>query len=142
MFVSCAGISIVMLECLILGDSIAKGVSDVRKECVAYVKSGINSYAWNNANIYRNLTAKTIVISLGTNDTYNINTFKELLALRQSVDAERVSWILPPIKPEVQDVVRIIAKNYGDTIMVIPELSKDKIHPTYNGYKQLAKEFK
>ena len=79
-----------------------------------------------------------MIISLGTNDPTNVNTFKELLALRQNIDAKQVFWILPPIKPEVQDIVRIIAKNYKDTILEIPELSKDKVHPTYNGYKKLA----
>jgi lysophospholipase L1-like esterase len=126
-----------MLECLILGDSIAKGVSDIRKECVAYVQSGINSYKWNNKFLIKDLSANTVLISLGTNDT-NIRTFQELLALRQLVDAKNVFWIMPPIKPDVQDIVRIIATNFKDTILEIPELSKDKIHPTYNGYKQLA----
>ena len=32
-----------MLECLIMGDSIAVGVSQQRKECSAYVQSGISS---------------------------------------------------------------------------------------------------
>jgi lysophospholipase L1-like esterase len=126
-----------MLECLILGDSIAKGVSDIRKECVAYVQSGINSYNWNNKFLLKDLSANTVLISLGTNDS-NIRTFQELLALRQSVDAKNVFWIMPPIKPDVQDIVRIIAKNFKDTILEIPELSKDKVHPTHNGYKQLA----
>ena len=127
-----------MLECLILGDSIAQGISTVRKECVAYVKSGINSRSWNNRYIVKDLTADTVIISLGTNDLDAATTIKELLSLRQVVSAKKVMWVMPPIKPSVQDVVRIIAKNFNDTILEIPELSKDKVHPTYNGYKQLA----
>lgn len=127
-----------MLECLILGDSIAQGISTVRKECVAYVKSGINSRSWNNRYIVKDLTADTVIISLGTNDSDASTTFKELLSLRQAVSAKKVMWVMPPIKPSVQDVVRIIAKNFNDTILEIPELSKDKVHPTYTGYKQLA----
>lgn len=127
-----------MLECLILGDSIAQGISTVRKECVAYVKSGINSRSWNNRYIVKDLTADTVIISLGTNDLDAATTFKELLSLRQVVSAKKVMWVMPPIKPSVQDVVRIIAKNFNDTILEIPELSKDKVHPTYTGYKQLA----
>ena len=49
---------------------------------------------------------------------------------------------MPPIKPAVQDIVRIISKNFNDTILEIPELSKDKVHPTYNGYKELAEKTK
>jgi len=45
---------------------------------------------------------------------------------------------MPPIKPAVQDTIRIIAKNYKDTLLEIPELSKDKVHPTGQGYKELA----
>ena len=131
-----------MLECLILGDSIAHGISTIRKECVAYVKSGINSRNWNNRYIVKDLTAETVIISLGTNDPETINTFKELLSLRQLVSAKKVIWIMPPIKPAVQDIVRIISKNFNDTILEIPELSKDKVHPTYNGYKELAEKTK
>ena len=131
-----------MIECLILGDSIAHGISTVRKECVAYVKSGINSRNWNNRYIVKDLTADTVIISLGTNDPETINTFKELLSLRQLVSAKKVIWIMPPIKPVVQDIVRIISKNFNDTILEIPELSKDKVHPTYNGYKKLAEKTK
>lgn len=131
-----------MLDCLILGDSIAYGVSNIRTECVAYVKSGINSRNWNNRYRVNEFSANTVIISLGTNDNSDVNTFKELLALRQSIDSEKVFWIMPPIKPDVQDIVRIIAKNYKDTILAIPELSGDKVHPTYNGYRQLAKSTK
>lgn len=131
-----------MLECLILGDSIAQGISNVRKECTAYVKSGINSRSWNNRYIVNDLSANTVIISLGTNDPETMNSFKELLLLRQMVYGKKVIWVMPPIKPSVQDIVRIIAKNYNDTVLEIPELSKDKVHPTGNGYKQLAEKTK
>ena len=131
-----------MLDCLILGDSIAQGISNIRKECTAYVKGGINSYNWNNRNIVKDLSANTVIISLGTNDPDTMNTFKELLLLRQQIYAKKVMWVMPPIKPSVQDIVRIIANSYSDTILTIPELSKDKVHPTYNGYKQLAEQTK
>ena len=127
-----------MFECLILGDSIAQGISNVRKECVAYVKSGINSRNWNNRYVMKELSANTVIISLGTNDPETMNSFKELLLLRELVYGKKVIWVMPPIKPSVQDIVRIIAKNFNDTILEIPELSKDKVHPTANGYKQLA----
>ena len=131
-----------MLECLIIGDSIAQGISNIRKECTAYVKSGINSRNWNNRYVMNNLSANTVIISLGTNDPENMNSFKELLLLRQMIYGKKVLWVMPPIKPSVQDIVRIIANSYSDAIIVIPELSKDKVHPTTNGYKQLAEKTK
>ena len=127
-----------MIECLILGDSIAQGISNVRKECVAYVKSGINSRNWSNRYIVNDLSGNTVIVSLGTNDPETMNTFKELLLLRQAIYGKKVFWVMPPIKPDVQEMVRIIARNYKDTILEIPQLSKDKVHPTGKGYKQLA----
>jgi hypothetical protein len=79
-----------------------------------------------------------VIISLGTNDPETMNTFKELLSLRELVAGKKVFWVMPPINPAVQDMVRIIARNYKDTILEIPELSKDKVHPTGRGYKELA----
>jgi lysophospholipase L1-like esterase len=131
-----------MFECLVIGDSIAQGISNVRKECVAYVKSGINSKNWNNRYVMKDLSANTVIISLGTNDPETMNSFKELQLLRQLVYGKKVIWVMPPIKPPVQDIVRIIANSYSDTILEIPELSKDKVHPTINGYKQLAEKTK
>ena len=127
-----------MLECLILGDSIAYGVSNIRTECVAYAKSGINSLDWNNK--YRNkiVDSKVTIISLGTNDVKNLNTEVELIALRSRIEVGHVYWIMPPIKPEKQKIVRSIAKTYGDSIIRISDLSTDRIHPTYRGYKQLG----
>jgi hypothetical protein len=127
-----------MLECLILGDSIAKGISDVRKECVAYVKSGINSQNWNDQYIKRVRPARATIISLGSNDYKNLNTEVELVALRSFVNSDQVFWIVPANKPEKAKIVISIAREFGDTFILIPELSPDKVHPTYRGYKQLG----
>lgn len=125
-----------MLDCLIIGDSIAKGVSDIRKDCAAYVQSGISSRKWNDRYLHKDLTANTVVISLGSNDSNK--TFQELLALRQMVDAGKVSWIMPANHSEARDAVVIIARNFNDTVFEIPEVAKDRVHPTVKGYRQLA----
>lgn len=105
-------------------------------------KGGINSWQWNK-NYSKDLKpAKTVIISLGSNDHSGVNTFKELLAMRQQVDAERVFWIMPAIKPNIQDIVQIIAKNFGDTVLPITRLQPDKVHPSWTGYKQLAESTK
>ena len=129
-----------MLECMILGDSIAYGVSNIRKECVAYAKSGINSHNWVSANINKDLSAKTVIISLGSNDLKNVDTREEIVQVRNKIKAGRVYWIVPAIKPNVQAIVREVAKEYGDTVLPIAQLSPDGVHPTYNGYKQLAEQ--
>jgi lysophospholipase L1-like esterase len=130
-----------MLDCLIIGDSIAVGTQQFRPECVAYATGGINTKQWN-TKYNKTMTARTVIISLGSNDHAGINSFQELMKVRQKVDAEHVFWILPAIKPEVRDIVQLIAVNYGDTVLPINRLQADKIHPSWSGYKDLANQTK
>jgi lysophospholipase L1-like esterase len=129
-----------MIDCLIVGDSIAVGTHQFRPECRVHAKVGINSSQWNRQNSSRDLTAKTLIISLGSNDHAGVRTLWELQQLRARADAERVFWILPAIKPEVQEMVRIIARDHGDVILPIPNLQADKVHPSGVGYKKLAEQ--
>ena len=127
-----------MIDCMIIGDSIAVGTQQFRKECAAYATGGLNTKQWNNKYRSADLTASSVIISLGTNDHDGVNSFKELLAMRQRVTAERVYWIMPPIKPHIQAMVEIIAKNFNDTIITTNRLQADKIHPSWAGYKELG----
>jgi lysophospholipase L1-like esterase len=129
-----------MIDCMILGDSIAVGTHQYRPDCVAYVKGGINSSQWNRQNADRKLNANTVIISLGSNDHEGVRTLWELQQLRARVEAARVFWILPAIKPDVQQMVRIIAKDHGDIVLPIPNLQADKVHPSWAGYKKLAEQ--
>lgn len=131
-----------MLECIILGDSIAVGISNNRPECAIYGKVGINSYNFNDRFITRELYGDTVIISLGSNDHKGIKTLDELLALRQVIDGKRFFWILPANNTDIQDIVRKVAAKYNDTVLAIPEVSKDKVHPTTKAYKKLAEETK
>jgi lysophospholipase L1-like esterase len=132
-----------MLECLILGDSLAVGVGQIRKECVTYAKSGINSYDYVNRHILHtqgNTQAKTVIISLGSNDTAKINTLEELDSLRQLVTAGRVYWIVPNIKEDKRRAVLAVADKYKDFVIDARQhdISSDQVHPTYKGYKSIA----
>lgn len=126
-----------MIECLIVGDSIAVGVHQHRPECAVYAKVGINSRDWNNKYLGKDLAANTVIISLGSNDHRGIKTAAELLDLRQTIKAARVVWILPNNHDKIELIKQLAAK-YNDGVAYIPEVSKDKVHPTANGYKQLA----
>jgi lysophospholipase L1-like esterase len=127
-----------MIECIILGDSIAVGTAHFRPECVALAKSGINSRDWNKQNRNNPVAAGTVIISLGSNDTQHIRTIWEVTQLRERVKAEQVFWILPANKKHVAGFVETVARDFGDTIVRIPELSKDGVHPTTKGYRGLA----
>jgi lysophospholipase L1-like esterase len=137
----------IMLECLILGDSLAVGVGQVRTECVTFAKSGINSYDYVNRHLLHtkgNNQAKSIIISLGSNDTQNINTFEELNTLRQLVKADRVYWILPAIKEEKRKAVWAVANKHHDHVIETRnhDLSPDRVHPTGKGYKTISNQTK
>jgi lysophospholipase L1-like esterase len=136
-----------MLDCIVLGDSIAVGTHMYRPECVAYAKGGINTWQWNKKYTYEKLSANSVIISLGTNDHKGVNTFKELIAMRERVNAERVYWIMPPCndkfcKHDINDIVEIIARNYKDTIIGTKRVQTDGIHPSWAGYKELAEQTK
>lgn len=134
-----------MLECLILGDSLAVGVGQVRKECVTHAVSGINSYNYVNRHALHtngDTEAKTVIISLGSNDLKNVNTYEELDTLRQLVKGNRIYWILPNIKEEKRRAVWDVARKYNDWIIDARgyDRSPDTVHPTYKGYKGIADE--
>jgi lysophospholipase L1-like esterase len=139
-----------MLECLILGDSIAVGVAQTRQECVLVGKGGINTWQFNKNYAEKIKPAETVIISLGSNDHSRVHTFKELMSTRQRIEGHRVFWILPAgnlkasgvdIK-DIQEMVKIIAKAFGDTVLPITRLQPDGIHPSSAGYKQLAESTK
>lgn len=135
-----------MIDCLIIGDSIAVGTKQFRPDCVAFVKGGINSWQWrrqylegDQGNLPR---AETLIISLGSNDHKGVKTREEIAAIRSRVTAKRVFWILPAIKPDIQAMVREVAEGFGDTVLPITRLQPDGVHPSWAGYKDLAEKTK
>jgi len=132
-----------MLECLIMGDSIAVGTQMFNKECALIAKGGINSYQWLNKNIDKApYQAKTVIISLGSNDHKYVKTESELQTIRQLTRADRVYWILPAIKSNIQEIVKKVAAEYGDVVLPITGLQPDGIHPSWAGYKDIVKKTK
>ena len=122
---------------MIIGDSIGVGVSHVRKECVSTAVGGINSWQANQYNSNKKVVAKTVIISLGSNDHKGVKTEAELRKLRANTTADRVYWILPAIKPDIQEIVRTIASDWKDIVLPISETT-DKVHPTMRSYKEIG----
>ena len=135
-----------MLECMIVGDSIAVGVARARPECVSYARGGWNSWQWNKDYLARSVSrpAKTVIISLGANDHKGVKTEQELRKMRESIKGNRVFWIDPgkDRKPVPHDAIVKIAQEYGDIILPRPKdhMSVDGVHPTGRGYKILAEQ--
>ena len=137
-----------MLECLIIGDSIAVGLTAYRPECASLSKGGINTWQYNKQYKSQDLTADSVIISLGSNDHKHIKTLDELTKLRQRVQARQVYWILPhgnlkasevPIE-NIQSIVKQLAADYGDIVVPITRVQKDNIHPSTAGYKLLSEK--
>ena len=126
-----------MIECMIVGDSIGVGVSHVRKECVSTAVGGINSWQANQYNSNKKVVAKTVIISLGSNDHKGVKTEAELRKLRANTTADRVYWILPAIKSDIQEIVRTVAADWKDIVLPISETT-DKVHPTMRSYKEIG----
>ena len=139
-----------MIDCLILGDSIAVGTQQFAKECALVGKGGINTWQWNNMYPKEDLSAGTVIISLATNDHKYVNTEAELIKMRERVKSSRVFWVLPAgnLKASqvniqwIQGLVREIAQKYGDTVLPIRGLQRDGIHPSWSGYKDIVERTK
>jgi lysophospholipase L1-like esterase len=137
-----------MIDCMIIGDSIAVGVSMARKECVSHSKGGWNSWQWNKDYLHKvvDKPAQTVIISLGANDHKGVSTEKELRKMRANLSGKRVFWIDPgqDRKPVPHAAIVKIAAEYGDIILPRPKdhMSADGIHPTGRGYKVLAEQTK
>jgi hypothetical protein len=136
-----------MLECLIMGDSIAVGTHVYKPKCEMVAEVGINSWNFNNHYLtYRD--AETIIISLGTNDHKFVKTEEELTVLRNHSKGKRVYWILPAaVNPDSgvtlehsQLIVYKVANKYGDVVIPIKKTQTDGVHPSQDGYKEIIKE--
>lgn len=130
-----------MLECLIIGDSIAVGTAMFRPECVSHSRGGWNSWQWNRdyLTVAAAKPARTVIISLGANDHAGVKTEAELRKMRAAIQGQRVFWIDPgkDRKPVPHDAIVRIAIEYGDTVLPRPRehMSADGIHPTGRGYR-------
>ena len=143
-----------MIECLILGDSIAVGTQQFRPECAVMAKGGINSQQWRQKYLQSDSgalpEAKTVIISLGSNDHKNVRTIFELQQIRKAVNAEHVFWILPHGNNPaggtdiewIQRFVKAVAAENGDTVLPFTRVQKDNIHPSWEGYRDLAEQTK
>lgn len=134
-----------MLECMIIGDSIAVGLSMAQKECVSISRGGITSEKWYKSfGVDSNFRKpyKVVAISLGTND-YRVleQTFFDI---RVAIDADLVVWILPNsiLKPTQRAMVEKVAKQFGDkTVDITKDVGPDMIHPSsLQSYKSIAKK--
>ena len=137
-----------MVDCVVIGDSIAVGTAMYRPECISYSRGGWNSWQWNKdyLSVASSKPVKTVIVSLGANDHAGVKTEQELRKMRSTIRADRVFWISPGAerKPVPQAAIEKIAQEYGDIVLPRPKdhMSTDGIHPTGRGYKILGEQTK
>lgn len=125
-----------MLECLIVGDSIAVGVGSVSPKCETIAKVGINSKNFVVSNVYIP-AADTTVISLGSNDG-NSDYSKYLKTLREKITG-KVIWLVSANNSKARNIVLYIAERYNDFVIHLSNFStKDGVHP--RSYKEVARK--
>ena len=129
-----------MLDCLILGDSIAVGVAQMRPACESAARVGINSSSFVTTMLgAAQRSVESVVISLGVNDGPAVATLSNLRRLRLGLQARQVTWLLPGLKDEVRTAIRTVAAEHGDRLVdTRPHVGADHLHPNATGYRLIA----
>lgn len=116
-------------NCLVLGDSIAVGIS-AHLKCARVAKVGMNT-DWI-ARHAPNNHFDAAVISAGSNDWGRLQGLAgRLQRLRDRVDAKRIVWVLPAISGP-RTAVALVAKANGDQAVSFIA-GNDHVHPRHYG---------
>ena len=125
-----------MIDCVILGDSIAVGIGSVSPQCQTIAKVGINSKNFVVSHRYIP-KAKTTIISLGSNDG-NADFSKYLRELRKK-SSGKVIWILSANNDKARQIALNIARQNGDSVVYLSSFATaDGVHP--KSYKSVARK--
>jgi hypothetical protein len=137
-----------MMECLILGDSIGRGISSVMRDCVQITEIGINTDNWykkyHDRPIFDMQQYRYVVVSLGSNDIADSSA--TMRRIRKKFSAAKVIWVLPSdqVKAPQRAIVENVAAEFGDWVLSITDrVGADKVHPpTVEAYEKIAKNIK
>ena len=129
-----------MLDCIILGDSIAVGLGQARPDCTVAAVSGITSERY--VQTFTSMAhTRTAIISLGVNDGEGAATAANLSRLRGLISADLVYWLLTGGNPRAREAVQTVAARFGDRLIdAEPLTGADHVHPDRTGYARLATE--
>ena len=125
---------------MVMGDSLAAGVSLYARECAKVVQTGISSGKFlNDYNPFR--VANNVIISLGSNDVRG--TEMNLVTLRENQKGANVTWILPMKDGEAREAVLRVARHFKDRVIDSRNAgkSRDGVHPPLSDYDKMAREW-
>ena len=131
-------------DCMILGDSIAVGLSsilakDQNLKCETIAKVGRpTSEVLSHAPM--SIDARTVIISTGSNDG-KIRPY-QYSNLRNRIYGN-VAWLLPAKHKDARAIINEIARTHGDRVIDLAVLRlSDGIHPTRSSYQTVAQELR
>jgi hypothetical protein len=129
-----------LIPCLVIGDSLAAGTATALPACHAEAVVGISSAAWVQRFGGHN-DAPLVVISLGANDGAATHTKSTIQALRHTVRACRVVWLLPAYPAPARAAIRTVAAQFGDRMVdTAPYAPPGGLHPSGRGYAAVARQ--
>ena len=135
-----------MIDCLIMGDSIAQGIAENKPECHRMTRIGISSASFNDAFLYKigQVVSDTVLISLGSNDGSYTHTYDRIKIIRHKVIGKKVFWVLPLNNESARIDIIKVAKEFGDLVIDAKNypISPDGIHPNSVGYRKIAEQMK
>jgi len=127
-----------MIECAVLGDSIAVGVARSNTEYLMQAVVGINSNDYS-LRFQQDISANRVLISIGSNDSSDPRSESAMRRMRDRITAEQVTWLLSPNNIRTSDIAKRIARERGDRIVEVrPFVGPDGVHPTTAGYHRLS----
>jgi hypothetical protein len=113
------------MSCLILGDSIAVGLSSVIHGCTVIAKVGMSS-AWILSHAYGG-NFDTVYISSGSNDPYNSSLSSNIGATIKRYSGDHIV-IIAPVNPHAKSVVHAFAYLPGVKVVDFTP-GRDNVHP-------------
>ena len=126
-----------MIECAVIGDSIAVGVNQhLRCEQLAVVGRTTGMQA----GIMKWVNRDLVVISLGSNDPMSPTLLQDLRRVRSRIVAERVVWLVPYHRHAAGAVYRVAEERRDRLVDLRLFETRDKVHPL--NYKEVAADIK
>ena len=129
-----------MIDCLILGDQIANGLTDHVSGCAILYNDGATSTEFYDTHMDSHLIYgndwDTVIICLGINDRPDgARTRRALRELRNGIRAKNVYWLLPPENVfDLRNAVHDVAIGRQDMIIDVVGWNKNTLSP--RGYKE------
>ncbi|MGC0155266.1 hypothetical protein ACPRNU_22630 [Chromobacterium vaccinii] len=123
-------------NCLVIGDSLAVGISRGLPGCAVQAKVGRTTRQ--SIAVVPGQPYQVIVVSTGSNDKDRAS-IEELRQLRLRLQARTVVWVIPSPKFRAASYVQFVAREFGDLVQPVGSvLGPDNVHPTRTGYRRLS----